>query len=57
MIYLSEIDCPNQSERMLYVSLYDTDEKLLYSHTFSKPEWTLIQPESNGETILKAVCK
>ena len=57
MIYLSEIDCQNQSERMLYLFLYDTDGKSLYSHTFSNPEWTLIQPESNGETIHKAVCK
>lgn len=57
MIYLSEINCPNQSERMLYLFLYDGDGKSLYSHTFSNPEWTLIQPESNGETLLKAVCK
>lgn len=57
MIYLSEINCPNQSERMLYLFLYDEDGKSLYSHTFSNPEWTLIQPESNGETLLKAVCK
>ena len=57
MVYLSEIDCPNQSERMMYLFLYDADGKSLYSHTFSNPEWTLIQPESNGDTIRKAVCK
>lgn len=57
MIYLSEIDCPNQSERILYIFVYDTDEKLLYSHNFRNPEWSFIKPESNGETILKAVCK
>lgn len=57
MVYLSEIDCPNQSERMMYLLLYDTDDKVLYSYNFTDPEWTMIEPESNGETILKAVCK
>jgi hypothetical protein len=57
MIYLSEIDCPGQSERMMYLFLYDKDGKSLYSHTFSDPEWILINPETNGETLLKEVCK
>lgn len=57
MVYLSEIDCQNQSERMIYLYLYDTNGKSLYSHTFKNPDWTAIQPESNGETLLKAVCK
>lgn len=57
MVYLSEIGCSNQSERTLYLFLYDQDGKALFSHTYKNPEWLMIQPESNGETILKAVCK
>lgn len=57
MVYLSEMGCSNQSERTLYLFLYDQDGKALFSHTYKTPEWTIIQPESNGETVLKAVCK
>jgi len=57
MVYLSEMDCSSQSERMLYLFLYNQDGKALFSHTYKNPEWTIIQPESNGETVLKAVCK
>jgi hypothetical protein len=57
MVYLSEMDCSSQSERMLYLFLYNQEGKALFSHTYKNPEWTIIQPESNGETILKAVCK
>ncbi len=57
MVYLSEIDCQNQSERMLYLYLYDKNDKSLYSHTFKNTDWTAIQPESNGDALLKAVCK
>lgn len=57
MVFLSEIDCQNQSERILYLFLYDTNDKSLYSNTFKNPEWEFIQPDSNAESILKAVCK
>lgn len=57
MVYLSEIDCQNQSQRMLYLFLYDINDKSLYSNTFKNPEWEFIQPDSNAESILKAVCK
>lgn len=57
MVYLSEIDCQNQSERILNLFLYDANDKSLYSNTFKKPEWEFIQPDSNAESILKAVCK
>lgn len=57
MVYLSEIDCQNQSERILNLSLYDANDKSLYSNTFKNPEWEFIQPDSNAESILKAVCK
>lgn len=57
MVYLSEIDCSGQNERMLYLFLYNQEGKALFSHTYKNPEWTMIQPESNGELVLKAVCK
>lgn len=57
MIYLSEIDCQNQSERMIYLYLYDKDGKSLYAHTYNDPEWNYIETDSNAEALLKAVCK
>ncbi len=57
MIYLSEIDCQNQSERMIYLYLYDKDGKSLYSHAYNDPEWNYIETDSNAEALLKAVCK
>ncbi|MDD5344630.1 MAG: hypothetical protein PHW12_09450 [Smithella sp.] len=54
---LSEIDCKKKTERILSVTLYDTDGNVLFSRNYDKREWSYVIPDSRGDILLKKVCK
>ena len=55
-VSISEIDCKKKMKRTLSTYLYDKDGKLLLSDSPDEPEWKYIIPDSNEDSLRKAVC-
>jgi hypothetical protein len=54
---LYEIDCKKKRKNILSVTDYDTDGKILISHSYDKQEWVYIVPDSKMDKFQKEVCK
>jgi hypothetical protein len=54
---LYEIDCKKKRRNILSVTDYDTDDKVLFSHSYDKQEWVYIVPDSKLDYFRKEVCK
>jgi len=54
---LYEIDCKKKRRNILSVTDYDTDDKVLFSHSYDKQEWVYIVPDSKFDSFRKEVCK
>ena len=54
---LYEIDCKKKRRNILSVTDYDTDGKILFSHSYDKQEWVYIVPDSKFDSFRKEVCK
>ena len=39
---LYEIDCKKKMDNLLSITHYDTEDKVLYSHSYDKPDWNYI---------------
>ena len=55
MKMLCEINCKEKKERMLSISVFDTDGEIHSDN--STGAWIHIAPESNTETLMKILCK
>ena len=54
---LSEEDCKKHRYRFLSQTFYDSDGKVLFSHSYDKQEWVYIVPDSKFDSFRKEVCK
>jgi hypothetical protein len=54
---LYEINCKKKRKNVLSITDYDTDGKVLFSHSYDKEEWVYIVPDSKIDKFQKEVCK
>lgn len=54
---LTEVDCKDKRTRILEITGYSNDGKVLSSFWNPKKNWDLIVPGSRDEALYKAVCK
>ena len=54
---LQEIDCKKKMTQVFSITFYETNGKVLDSHSSDKPKWEYIPPDSTGEFLRKKVCK
>jgi hypothetical protein len=54
---LFQIDCKSQKGRILYMSRYNKDGKLLWSQNYNKSNREYMPLGSKGEIFLKVVCQ
>ncbi len=56
-LILQEIDCKKKTYRILSIIEYDTDDHVLDSLSFDKPDWGSITPGSVIDALRGKVCK
>jgi len=54
---LLEVNCAAKKNRVLQSTSYSRDGNVISSNQSQQTEWSLIIPESIGETLYKTVCK
>ena len=53
---LYEIDCKKKMNNLLSISHYDMDNKILYHHSYDKPDWNYIISSSMFDYLREIVC-
>ena len=53
---LYEIDCKKKMDNLLSISHYDMDNKILYHHSYDKPDWNYIISSSMFDYLREIVC-
>jgi hypothetical protein len=54
---LQEIDCKKKRVRLFSLTKYDTDGKIIFVHSYDKPLWDYIEPNTMPDKLRKKVCK
>ena len=56
-VTLYGIDCKKQRSQVVSFTYYNTDSIVFKSHSYEKPEWSDIMPDSIMDDLRKMVCK
>jgi len=56
-VFLREVDCEEKKDRVLELTSYTKDGKVLASTKFKEAKWMTINPSSVAEALCEAVCK
>lgn len=56
-IFLEQIDCKNKKTRILSITDYDTDGRVLFREDYDKLIWISLVPNTNGDRLREIVCK